>query len=56
VGGQLGGGAGAGHGDRGVAGEVGELVAELLKDPDKQVERAVENFRKVVQAGGLGPA
>ena len=38
------------------AGKAGELVAELLKDPDKQVERAVENFRKVVQAGGLGPA
>jgi hypothetical protein len=23
----------------------GELVAELGKDPDKQVERAVDNFR-----------
>jgi uncharacterized membrane protein len=35
------------------AGKAGELVAELFKDPDKQVERAVENFRKVVQAGSL---
>jgi uncharacterized membrane protein len=38
------------------AGKAGELVAELFKDPDKQVERAVESFRKVVQAGGLGAA
>ena len=38
------------------AGKAGELVAELFKDPDKQVERAVESFRKVVQTGGLGPA
>jgi uncharacterized membrane protein len=35
------------------AGKAGELIAELFKDPDKQVERAVENFRKVVQTGGL---
>jgi uncharacterized membrane protein len=38
------------------AGKAGELVAELLNDPDKQVERAAESFRKVVQAGGLGAA
>jgi uncharacterized membrane protein len=37
-------------------GKAGELVAELVKDPDKQVERAVENFRKVVETGGLGSA
>jgi uncharacterized membrane protein len=38
------------------AGKAGELVAELFKDPDKQVERAAEHFRKVVQTGGLGAA
>jgi uncharacterized membrane protein len=38
------------------AGKAGELAAELLKDPDKQVERAVENFREVVETGSLGPA
>jgi uncharacterized membrane protein len=37
------------------AGKAGELVAELLKDPDKQVQRAVENFRLVVEGGGLNP-
>jgi hypothetical protein len=37
-------------------GKAGELVAELVKDSDKQVERAVENFRKVVEGGGLGAA
>jgi uncharacterized membrane protein len=36
------------------AGKAGELVAELVKDPDKQVQRAVENFRLVVERGGLG--
>jgi uncharacterized membrane protein len=35
------------------AGKAGELIAELFKDPDKQVERAVENFRRVVQTGSL---
>jgi hypothetical protein len=35
-------------------GKAGELVAELFKDPDKQVQRAVENFRLVVERGGLG--
>ncbi|HZA82612.1 MAG TPA: SRPBCC family protein [Actinomycetes bacterium] len=38
------------------AGKAGELVAELFKDPDKQVQRAVENFRLVVERGGLGVA
>jgi uncharacterized membrane protein len=38
------------------AGKAGELVAELLKDPDRQVERAVESFRGVVGTGGLRPA
>jgi uncharacterized membrane protein len=38
------------------AGKAGELVAELFKDPDGQVKRAAESFRKVVQTGGLGPA
>ena len=37
-------------------GRAGELVAERFKDPDKQVQRAVENFRMVVEHGGLNPA
>ena len=37
-------------------GKAGELVAELVKDPDKQVQRAVDGFRKVVESGGLNPA
>ena len=37
-------------------GKAGELVAELVKDPDKQVQRAVDGFRQVVEGGGLGPA
>jgi uncharacterized membrane protein len=32
-------------------GKAGELVAELFKDPDKQVQRAIENFRLVVEGG-----
>ena len=36
-------------------GVAGELVAELFKDPDKQVQQAVENFRMVVERGGLKP-
>ena len=36
-------------------GKAGELVAELVKDPDKQIQRAVENFRLVVEGGGLNP-
>ena len=40
-----------------VSGPLGKSVewdAELFKDPDKQVQRAVENFRLVVERGGLG--
>ena len=35
-------------------GKAGELVAELFKDPDKQVQRAVDGFRQVVESGRLG--
>ena len=34
-------------------GKAGELVAELVKDTDKQVRRAVDDFRQVVERGGL---
>ena len=34
-------------------GMAGELVVELVNDPDKQVRRAVDGFRQVVQRGGL---
>jgi hypothetical protein len=34
-------------------GKAGELVAELVNDPDKQVPRAVDDFRQVVERGGL---
>ena len=34
-------------------GKAGELVAELVKDPDKQVRRAVDGFRQAVERGGL---
>jgi uncharacterized membrane protein len=34
-------------------GKAGELVAELVKDPDKQVRRVVDGFRQVVERGGL---
>ena len=37
-------------------GKAGELVAELVKDPDKQVQWAVDGFRQVVESGGLNPA
>jgi hypothetical protein len=37
-------------------GKAGELVAELFKDPDKQVQRAIDGFRRVVESGGLGAA
>ena len=33
-------------------GMAGELVVELVNDPDKQVRRAVNGFRQVVQRGG----
>ena len=46
------------HQHRGVArvppgGKAGELVDELVKDPDKQVRRAVDAFHQVVERGGL---
>lgn len=31
------------------AGKVGKLVADLVKDPDKQVQRALERFRALVE-------
>jgi uncharacterized membrane protein len=34
-------------------GKSGELVVELVKDPDKQVRLAVDGFRQVVEAGRL---
>ena len=34
-------------------GMAGELVVELVNDPDKQVRRAVDGFRQVVQRDGL---
>ncbi len=36
------------------AGKLGEIVAELFKDPDVQLERGLEEFRRVVESGGLG--
>lgn len=37
-------------------GKAGELVAELVKDPDKQVQRAIDGFRQVVESGSLTSA
>ena len=34
-------------------GKAGELVAELVKDPDEQVKRAIDGFRQVVESGRL---
>jgi hypothetical protein len=34
-------------------GKTGELVAELVKDPDKQAPRAVDGYRQVMERGGL---
>jgi hypothetical protein len=34
-------------------GVAGELVVELVNDPDKQVRWAVDGFRQVVLRGGL---
>jgi hypothetical protein len=31
----------------------GGKAGELVKDPDKQVRRAVDDFRQVVERGGL---
>ncbi|MDP9224608.1 MAG: SRPBCC family protein [Actinomycetota bacterium] len=35
------------------AGKLGEVVAELFKDPDGQLEVALDQFKTVVQSGGL---
>ncbi len=35
------------------AGKVGQIVAEIFKDPDKQLEVALDEFRKVVESGGI---
>jgi hypothetical protein len=37
-------------------GMAGELVVELVNDPDKQVRRAVDGFRQVVQRDALSEA
>jgi hypothetical protein len=42
-------------GDNPPWGKAGELVAELVKDPDRQIQRAVENVRLVVEGGALNP-
>ena len=34
----------------------GGKAGELVKNPDKQVRRAVDGFRQVVERGGLGAA
>jgi hypothetical protein len=34
-------------------GKAGELAAELAKDPERQVRRAVDGFRQAVERGGL---
>ena len=34
----------------------GGKAGELVKDPDKQVQRAIDGFRRVVERGGLGAA
>jgi uncharacterized membrane protein len=36
------------------AGKLGEIVAELFKDPDGQVERALDQFKGLVETGALG--
>lgn len=38
------------------AGKLGEIVAEIFKDPDKQLEGALDEFKKVVEAQGWGNA
>jgi uncharacterized membrane protein len=37
-------------------GKAGELVASCSRDPDKQVQRAVQGFRQVVERCGLSTA
>ncbi|MFN2526560.1 MAG: SRPBCC family protein [Actinomycetota bacterium] len=34
-------------------GKVGEIVAEVIKDPDDQLEVALDEFRKLVEAGAV---
>ena len=34
-------------------GKTGELVAELVNDPDTQLRRAVDGFRQIMERGGL---
>ena len=36
------------------AGKLGQIVAEVLKDPDKQLEVALTEFEGLVEGGGLG--
>lgn len=38
------------------AGKLGEVVAELFKDPDKQLETALDEFIRVVESEGWGTA
>ncbi|MDQ3646098.1 MAG: SRPBCC family protein [Actinomycetota bacterium] len=38
------------------AGKLGEIVAEVLKDPDGQLERALQEFSRIVESGGLRTA
>ncbi|MFN2389145.1 MAG: SRPBCC family protein [Actinomycetota bacterium] len=38
------------------AGKIGEIFAEIFKDPDVQLERALAEFGRVVGSGGLGAA
>ena len=37
-------------------GKVGELVAEVFKDPDAQVEKALDEFMRLVEGEGWGTA
>lgn len=34
-------------------GKTGELVAELVNDPNTQLRRAVDGFRQIMKRGGL---
>ena len=38
------------------AGKLGQIVAEVLKDPDKQLEMALNEFGTLVEGGGLAEA
>lgn len=38
------------------AGKLGEIVAEVFKDPDKQLEVAMDEFARVVESGELTSA